>query len=60
MLDVMSRRALRLSIQVARRGLFMPMENLQEIVRMRLMRQLFVFWKRRRKYGPANASEAAG
>ena len=46
--DLVASRTLRLSFQVFRRGLFMPIWNLEEIVRRRLMRDLFVHLRKER------------
>lgn len=53
--DGFERRLLRLSVQVYRRGFFMPMWNLQEIVERRLMRELFRRWRLEREADQANA-----
>jgi hypothetical protein len=48
MTGVLERRLLRLGVQVYRRGFFMPMWNLREIVERRLMRELFRRWREER------------
>lgn len=45
---MLERRLLRLSVQVYRRGFFMPMWNLREIVERRLVRELFAHWAKER------------
>lgn len=47
--DVLERRLFRLHLQVVRRGFFMPMWNLREIVEQRLVGELFVRWRQERR-----------